>query len=224
MYLLTTTGSTVCHPPSPDKRKLFYLFVCRGTLSCYGVGAFSLPIPYGVHLVAPAQFCPFGWYVILARHSPQKSSSRNLKIGFPLSSPPNHTLLPLTHDLTASCISWVQPSEVWALRVPLFHMHPKSACCSCVCRGWSAQSTICSWPFSGFYFLYGLPYSGLGLAWWWVLLFLQPTLLPTTISCHTIPSFLLQSCFASNWVGLFGSTVYSSPNGPARPLVLMLHC
>ena len=53
--------------------------------------------------------------------------------------------------------------------------------------------------------------------------FLQPTLLPATISYHTTPSFLLQSCFASNWVGFFGPAIYSSPNGPTRPLVLMLH-
>ena len=176
-----------------------------------------------MHLVTPAQFCPFGWYVIPTGHFPQKSHSRNLKIGFPLSPPPNNALLPLTHDLTMSCIGWVQASEVWALCVPFFHVRPKSTCCSCVCRGWFAQSVVRSWPFSGFPFLYGLPYSGLGLTWWWALLFLQPTLLPTTISCYTTPSFLLQSCFASNWVGLFGPAVYSSPNGPVRPLVLMLH-
>ena len=138
MYLPTTTGSTVCHPPSPDKRKLFCLFVCHSTFSCYGVGAFSLPIPHGIHLVVPAQFCPFMWYVIPAGHFPQKSPSRNLKIGFPLSPPPNHALLPLTHDLTVSCIDRVQAGEVWALCVPLFYICPKSTCCSCVCRGWSA--------------------------------------------------------------------------------------
>ena len=62
---------------------------------------------------------------------------------------------------------------------------------------------------------YGLPYSGLGLAWQWALLFLQPTIFPTTISCHTTLSFLLRSCFASIWLGLFGPAVYSSPNGSA---------
>ena len=41
----------------------------------------------------------FGWYVISAGHFPQKSLSRNPRIGFPLSPPPGHTLLPLTHDL-----------------------------------------------------------------------------------------------------------------------------
>ena len=118
-------------------------------------------------LVVPTQLCSFGWYVILVGHFPQKSPNKNLKIGFPLSPPPNHTLLPLTHDLTVSCIGWVQAGEVWALRVPLFHVCPKSVCCSCVCRGWS----IHSWPFSGFLFLYGLPYLGLGLTWWWALFF-----------------------------------------------------
>ena len=142
MYLSTTTGPTMCHSPSPDKRKLFCLFFCCGTFSYYGMGAFSLLIPHGMHLVAPAQFCPFGWYVIPARHSPQKSLGKNLKIGFPLFPPPNHALLPLTHDLTASCISWVQAGEVWALCMPLFHVCPKFACCSCVCCGWSAQFAI----------------------------------------------------------------------------------
>ena len=67
--------------------------------------------------------------------SPKKALVGTSKIGFPLSPPPNHALLPLTHDLTVSCIGQVQVGEVWALRVPLFHVCPKSACCSCVCRG-----------------------------------------------------------------------------------------
>ena len=177
-----------------------------------------------MHPVVLAQFCLFGWYVIPAGHFPQKGLSKNLKIGFPLSPPPNHALLPLTHDLTVSCIGWIQAGELWALRVPLFHVCPKSACCLCVCRGWPAQSAVRSWPFSGFLFLYGLPYLGLGLAWWWALLFLQPTLFPATISYHSTLSFLLRSCFASIWLGLFGPAVHSSPNGPARLLVLLLHC
>ena len=69
---------------------------------------------------------------------------------------------------------------------------------------------------------YGLPYSRLGLAWRWALLFLQPTLFPATISCHTTLSFLLRSCFTSIWLCLFGLAVHSSPNGPARLLVLLL--
>ena len=135
VYLPTTTDPFVCHSPLPNKRKLFCLFVCRGTLSYYSVGAFSLPIAHGMHLVVPAQFCPFEWYVIPTGHFPQKCHSGNLKIGFPLSPPPNHALLPLTHDLTVSCIGWAQVGEVWALRVPLFYICPKSVYCSCICRG-----------------------------------------------------------------------------------------
>ena len=63
----------------------------------------------------------------------------------------------------------------------LFHVCPKSACCSCVCRGWPAQSVVCFLLFSGFPFFYGLPYSGTGLTWRWVLLFIS------------LPFFLLPS-------------------------------
>ena len=77
--------------------------------------------------------------------------------------------------------------------------------------------------FMVFLSFYGLPYSGLGLTWRWALLFLQSTLFPTTISCHTTLSFLLRNCFALIWLGLYGPAVYSSPNGPARPLVFLLH-
>ena len=106
--------------------------------SYYDVGAFYLPIPHGMHLMAPTQFCQFGWCVIPVGHFPQKSLGRNLKIGLPLSPPPNHALLPLTYDLTASYIGWVQAGEVWALRVPSFHMCPKSACRSLVRRSLEA--------------------------------------------------------------------------------------
>ena len=99
---------------------------------------FSLPIPHGMHLVTPAQLCPFGWCVIPTGHSPQKSHGRNLKIGFPFSPPPSHAFLPLTQDLTAFCIGWVQAGEVQALRMPSFHMCPKFACRSLVCRGLEA--------------------------------------------------------------------------------------
>ena len=48
-------------------------------------------------------------------------------------------------------------------------------------------------------------------------------LFPAIISCHTALSVLLRSCFALIWLGFFGPAVHSSPNGPARPLVLLLH-
>ena len=105
-----------------------------------------------------------------------------------------------------SYIDWVQAGEVWALRVPLFHVCPKSAYCSCVCHGWSAQSAIRFWLFSGSPFLYGLPYLGTGPCLTVGFAFLQLTRFPATISCHTTLSFLLRSClpqscclFFSQW-------------------------
>ena len=93
-----------------------------------------------------------------------------------------------------SCIGWVQAGEVWALRVPLFHVCSKSACCSCVCRGWPTQSAVHFLLFSGSPFLYGLPYLGTGHCLTVGFAFLQPTLFPATISCHTTLLFLLRSC------------------------------
>ena len=83
-------------PIARQKKKKNYfvcLSVCCGTLSCYGVDTFFLPIPHGMHLVVPVQLCPFGWYVIPTGHFPQKSPSRNLKIGFPLSPSPKPSFL-----------------------------------------------------------------------------------------------------------------------------------
>ena len=103
--VLVDHHQTVCVPlPITKQKGLFCLLVYHSTPSYYCVGSFSLPIPHGMHLVASAQFCPFWWCVIPTEHFPQKSPGKNLKIGFPFSPPLNHTLLPLTHDLTASCI------------------------------------------------------------------------------------------------------------------------
>ena len=62
VYLSTTVGPFVCHSLSPDKGKLFCLFVSRGTLSSYGLSVFSLSIPHGTHLVVPTKFY-FFWVV-----------------------------------------------------------------------------------------------------------------------------------------------------------------
>ena len=74
-----------------------------------------------------------------------------------------------------------------------------------------------------FPFLYGFLYSGAGPCLAVGFAVLQPTLFLATLSCHTTLSFLLRSCFASIWLGLFGPAIYSSPNGLARPLILLLH-
>ena len=107
--------------------------------------------------------------------------------------------------------------------MPLFHICPKSACCSCVCRGWPAQFAIRFLLFSGFPFFYGLLYLGLVLAWRWA----SPFFSPPFFSCsYLLPYHSIipaAKLFASILPGLFRPTVYSSPNGPVRPLVLLFH-
>ena len=93
-----------------------------------------------------------------------------------------------------SCIGWVQAVEVWAMRVPLIHVCPKSAYYSCVCHGWPTQSAIHFWIFSSSPFLYGLPHLRARPCLMVDFTFLQPTLFSATISCHTTLSFLLRSC------------------------------
>ena len=90
--------------------------------SCYGVGPFLFPIPHGMHLVAQLSFARLDSVSSQQDTSPKKNPGRNLKIGLSLSSPPNHALLPLTHDLIVSYIGWVQAGEVWVLRMPSFQV------------------------------------------------------------------------------------------------------
>ena len=82
------------HPPSPalDKGKLFYLLVCRGTLSCHGVGAFSLYPSWHVPNGSSLNLTSFGWSVIPAGRTSQNSLSRSREIGiFPS---PHHQTIP----------------------------------------------------------------------------------------------------------------------------------
>ena len=133
------TDHHVCVPlPITRQRELFCLLFCRGTSFLLRCGCLLSPYPSWHTPSGPAQFCPFRWCVIPTGHFPQKSLGRNLKIGLPLSPPPNHALLPLIHHLTVSCIGWVRACEVWALRVPSFHICPKFVCCSLVHRGLEA--------------------------------------------------------------------------------------
>ena len=148
----------VCVPfPITRQRGLFCLLVYCGTPFLLRCGCLLSPYPLWHAHSDPAQLCLFGWCVIPTGHFPQKSPGRNLKIGLPLSLPPNHALLPLTHDFTVSYISWVQASEIWALRVPFFHMCSKSTYYSLVRRGLEAclhSLPFIFWPFIWATFLF----------------------------------------------------------------------
>ena len=134
------TDHHICVPLSITRQRgLFCLLVCRGTPFLLWCGCLLSPYPSWHAPSGPAQLYLFGWCVIPAGHFPQKSPGKSLKLGLPLSPPPNHALLPMTHDLTVSCIGWVQAGEVWVLRVPSFHMCPKSAYCFFVHRGLEAS-------------------------------------------------------------------------------------
>ena len=175
------------------QRGLFWLLVCRGTPFLLRCGCLLSLYPSWYAPSGPTQLCPFGWCVILVGHFPQESPDWNLKIGFPLSPPPNHAFLPLTHDLTASCIGWVQAGEVWALRVSSFHMCPKSAYCSLIRRGLQAcphSLPSVFWPFLCELLFYFLPPLGAGLFVTGLYISFGP-FLDCPISCHITLSFLL---------------------------------
>ena len=107
MYLPTTIGPFVCHSPSPNKRKLFCLFVCRGTLPCYGVGAFSLPIPHDMHLVVPTQLC-FFWVVCHpSRTLPPKEPKQESQNRF-FPSPQRQTMPSYFWPMTSPCLVLVR--------------------------------------------------------------------------------------------------------------------
>ena len=85
----------------------------------------------------------------------------------------------------------------------LFHVCPKSICCSYVCHGWPAQSFVRFLLFSGSPFLYGLPYLRTRPCLTVGFAFLQPTIFPATISYHITLSFLLRSCLPQScWASL----------------------
>ena len=111
----------------------------------------------------------------------------------PISPPPNHTPLPLTHDPTKSHIGWVQAGGAWASRVLSLHVCPRSTCRSCVCRGLEA----CLHGLLLFFILFcglfynSLPTLGAGLPLILGFTFLPAHSLLAIMFCHSILSFLL---------------------------------
>ena len=116
-----------------------------------------------------------------------------------------------------SCIGWVQASEVWALRMPFFHMCPKSAYHSLVRRGLevclhSLPSVFLLFMWATFWFtvpLRGWAFIVTGLYISWLPLF------PTMSLYHFC-------CNDSILLGFFRPTVYSFPSGLTWPTVSSL--
>ena len=102
-----------------------------------------------------------------------------------------------------------------------FLVCPRSVYCSCVCCDWPAQFAVHFLLFFGSPFLYGLPYLGTGpcLTVGFAFSSAHPFSYYHLLSYHSIiPAAKL---FASILLGLFRPTIYSSPNGPIRPLVFI---
>ena len=89
--------------PITRQRRLFCLFVCRDTLTYYDVGALSLSIPHGMHLVILTHHCFFWAICHLSRTFPPnelEQEPQNRFFPLPIATPYPLTsyLLPLTHD------------------------------------------------------------------------------------------------------------------------------
>ena len=158
-------------------------------------GFFLSPYP-SWHAPSGSNSTCFFWVVSHpSRTPPRKNLSWNLKNRFFPS--PYHQTVPsesLTHDLTIPCIGWVQAGGAWVLRVPPFHVCPKSACWSFACRRLEAcLHSLPSVPFDllcELLFDFPLPrgarlYLILGFT------FLSTHFLITLISCHITLSLML---------------------------------
>ena len=192
------------------------------------VWVFSLSIPHGMHLVVPTHPC-FFWAVCHPNRTfPQKSLSKNPRIGFPFSPPPDHTLLPLTHD----------PPPPVLVGYRLVKSRP-CVCSTSTCVQnlpaafvvvWRLLCTFCC----SFLTSYGMSYSWIPHSLWLVLLtgwalfdcglfLLQPTLLQ---SCYhfllyysTIPAVM---SFDPHLLGFFGPAACSSLNDSVWSLGFLL--
>jgi len=85
--------------PITRKRRLFCFFVCHGIPTYYGVGALSIPISHGIHLVISTHFY-FFWTVCHPNKTfPSKKPEQEPQNRFsPLPTTRPCPLLPLTHD------------------------------------------------------------------------------------------------------------------------------
>ena len=149
-----------------------------------------------------------------SRTSPQKNLSRNPRIDFPFSPPPDHTLSylwPMTHH---SNIGWVQVGGAWALCVLHFCVCSKLVCCLCVCHGLEVRLRVLLFILSPLWcelisdplFFMACFLQGLGISWLWAflpfsLLFAPSVGLPVFLPCHSVIS--IATLFDPYSLGLF---------------------
>ena len=226
----TTIGLSVAQPPpltcvgyATRQRRLFYLFVYRGTLTCYDMGALSLFL----FLMACTQWfqlilTSFRWYVIPTGYFPQKSLSRNPRIGFPLSPSSDYALLPLTHDPPLPVLARYRlvVSRPYACSTSVYVQNLLAVHAFAVVR--MLVCTFCLPSLTSYVlscFIISHPFMACSL-WGWALFdcglfFIQPVLLLFFAVLHflpyhsTIPTVML---FDPSLLGLFGSVAYFSLN------------
>ena len=161
------------------------MFVCLSWhLFLLRSGFFLSPYP-SWHASSGSNSACFFWGVSHpSRTLPLKNLNRNLKNRF----------FPSLHHQTMPCIGWVQAGDAWALRVPSFHVCPKSVCCSFACRGLEAclhnLSSVLFNLLCELLFDFPLPL-GVGLYLILGLTFLSAHFLIALISYHITLSFLL---------------------------------
>ena len=197
----TTYLCWLCHSPSPDKEDYFVRFFVvaflPATMCVLSLSLSLMACTQGFQLILTS----FGRYVIPARHFSQKSLSRNLRIGFLLSSSSNHTFLPLTYDPLLPVLAGYRlvMSGPYACSTPIYIQNLSAAHVFAVI--WRLIYVFCLsslTPYGVNCFLIShslqlasfkgqaLPGCGLSL--------LEPILCsfhnPTTIFCHTILLFL----------------------------------
>ena len=174
-----------------------------------------------MHLVIPTHHYFFWAVCHPSRTFPQKSLSRNPRIGFPLSPPPDHTLLPLTYNPPPPLLAryMLVKSRSWRALLPLVFKT-----CSLHLlwsEGLSTHSTIHPWLLMAWIMfwlpiLYGLLPLGVGLYLIVGFSFFSPLFCSFLQSCYhfllyrfAIPVVML---FDPSLLSLFGPTAHSSLN------------
>ena len=234
-HLLVVSGSAtttylcwLCRSPLLDKEGYFVCLLAMSFSTRFSVCALSLSLmacTWWFQLILSS----FGWHVVPAGHFPQKSLSKDPRIGFfPF---PHHQTMSSDPWSTTSYIGWVQAGGVWVscvlhlLRLLLMHL-PWSGNWSCTfCR-----ALLVFYGVGCFLIWHSLWLTSFGD---WASLDHRPSF-PRLILCslHGLVSIFLPYHFAIPAVmlldlillGLFGPAVYFPSSDSVYSPGLFLHC